>query len=219
MSKLILLRHGESAWNKKNLFTGWVNIGLSTQGINEALAAGNILNETKIDIVYTSSLIRSQQTAMISLANYHKNAVLINQYSANREWQETDIESLLPVYEDWRLNERFYGELQGLNKKETVDKYGAEQVHIWRRSYNEPPPNGESLEMTSERALPAFYENIKPALEANNNVLVVAHGNSLRSLIMTIENLNSSEITKYEIPTGKPLYYEFINDSFNLVAT
>lgn len=219
MSKLILLRHGESAWNKKNLFTGWVNIGLSSQGINEALAAGNILNETKIDIVYTSSLIRSQQTAMISLANYHKNAVLINQYSANREWQETDRESLLPVYEDWRLNERFYGELQGLNKKETVDKYGAEQVHIWRRSYNEPPPNGESLEMTSERALPAFHENIKPALEANNNVLVVAHGNSLRSLIMTIENLNSSEITKYEIPTGKPLYYEFINDSFNLVAT
>jgi len=219
MSTLILLRHGESAWNKKNLFTGWVNVGLSNQGINEALAAGNILNNTKLDIVYTSSLIRSQQTAMIALANYHKNPVLVSQYSTNREWQEIDNDNLLPIYEDWRLNERFYGDLQGLNKQETIDKYGAEQVHIWRRSFNEPPPNGESLEMTSARTLPAFYENIKPALEANNNVLVVAHGNSLRSLIMAIENLDSTEITKYEIPTGKPLYYEFTNDSFNLVAT
>jgi 2,3-bisphosphoglycerate-dependent phosphoglycerate mutase len=218
MSKLVLLRHGQSVWNKKNLFTGWVNIGLSAEGIEEALHAGQELKSVDIDVIYVSSLIRAQQTAMIAMAKYNKNVILVNQYNEKKEWMDPKNIEHITMYEDSRLNERYYGDLQGLNKAETIEKYGKEQVHIWRRSYDTPPPNGESLAMTAERSLPAFYEKIKPQLKAGKNVLVVAHGNSLRSIIMDIEKLSSEEITSYEIPTGKPLYYKYDNGIFSPAA-
>ncbi|MEE3003304.1 MAG: histidine phosphatase family protein [Pseudomonadota bacterium] len=214
MGELILLRHGQSVWNKENLFTGWVNIGLSEQGIQEALAAGNEIQNTALDYVFVSSLIRAQQTAMLALANYPRHATLIPQNKENSAWQDSDNSELLPVYEDWRLNERYYGDLQGLNKQETIDKYGKEQVHIWRRSFDTPPPNGESLAMTAARTLPQFKENILPKLAEDKNILIVAHGNSLRSIIMEIEGLSASEITAHEIPTGKPIFYKYLKGKF-----
>ena len=218
MSKLILLRHGQSTWNKENLFTGWVNVGLSEKGINEALAAGEKLKKENIDVVYVSSLIRAQQTALLALSSYPRDTVLINQHSIKRDWQEYHSDKILPVYEDWRLNERFYGDLQGLNKNETIAKYGKEQVHEWRRSFDTPPPNGESLAMTAKRTYPAWNKQILPTLASDKNVLIVAHGNSLRAIIKEIDNLTTDEIAKVEIPTGKPIFYKYKDGYFILEA-
>ena len=218
MSKLILLRHGQSTWNKENLFTGWVNVGLSEKGIQEALDAGEKLKKENIDVVYVSSLIRAQQTALIGLASYPKDTILINQHSVKRDWQEYESEKVLNIYEDWRLNERFYGDLQGLNKNETIAKYGKKQVHEWRRSFDTPPPNGESLAMTSKRTYPAWNKQILPTLASGKNVLIVAHGNSLRAIIKEIDNLTNSEITKVEIPTGTPMFYKYEDAAFTQEA-
>ena len=163
MATLILLRHGQSVWNAANKFTGWTDVDLSEVGVAEAAQAGEDLADIQIDVVHTSDLIRAQRTAEIVMSN--------NRVSTN-----------VPTHCDFRLNERHYGALQGLDKDETRAKYGAEQVHIWRRSYDVPPPEGESLEMCAERTLPYLREAILPDLEAGKNVLVAAHGNSLRSL-------------------------------------
>ena len=194
MSYLSLVRHGQSEWNEKNLFTGWENPGLTEKGLVEAKEAGVKLNNLAIhyDHYYTSTLDRAITTAEIIISGLN-----INEYN------------LVKCQE---LNERDYGDLTGLNKDDARKKWGEEQVHIWRRSFDIPPPNGESLKDTAERVIPFFSSEIFTKLKDQENVFISAHGNSLRSLIMHIENLSSEEILKREIATGKPLVYEF--DSF-----
>ena len=195
MATLILLRHGQSVWNAANKFTGWTDVDLSEVGVAEAAQAGEDLADIQIDVVHTSDLIRAQRTAEIVMSN--------NRVSTN-----------VPTHCDFRLNERHYGALQGLDKDETRAKYGAEQVHIWRRSYDVPPPEGESLEMCAERTLPYLREAILPDLEAGKNVLVAAHGNSLRSIVMDIEGLTKDEVLNLEISTGVPRTYAYGNGTF-----
>ena len=190
MTILVLIRHGQSVWNATNRFTGWTDVELSEKGEGEAAAAGEQLADVRFDTVHTSALIRAQKTAEIVM-------------SKNR------VSGEIPTKQDERLNERHYGDLQGLNKAETAEIHGAEQVHIWRRSFDVPPPGGESLEMTAERTIPYFVEEIIPDLDSGMNVLVAAHGNSLRSIVMHIEEISPEEITNIEIPTGVPMYYEF----------
>ncbi|MBN2771422.1 MAG: 2,3-bisphosphoglycerate-dependent phosphoglycerate mutase [Spirochaetes bacterium] len=217
MTQLILLRHGESLWNKKNVFTGWVDVPLSKNGINEAVKAGEQLANINFDIVYTSVQVRAIETTMLALAQSkgEKTPVIIHNDGKMKEWtkiySQNMAENIIPVYCESDLNERYYGELQGKNKAETAEEYGDEQVHQWRRSYDIPPPNGECLKDTAERTIPFFKENILPKLFSSKNVLVSAHGNSLRSIIMFIEELTSKEILNLEIDTGKPLFYEFDN--------
>ena len=187
MATLILLRHGQSLWNLQNRFTGWVDVDLSEQGIQEAQQAGEKLKKVKVDRLYTSVLMRAEKTAAIAL--------------------ECAGQSDVPKVRDAALNERHYGALQGLNKDETREKYGKEQVHQWRRSYRVNPPEGESLADTCERVLPYFKKEIRPHLEGNETVLVAAHGNSLRALIKELEQLSEEAIVKVEVPTGVPLVY------------
>ena len=188
-SKLVLVRHGQSEWNEKNLFTGWKDPELTQKGAQEARNAGRELlgQEYVFDVMYTSALRRAQETGRIIL----------------EEMGLTDIATV----RDQRLNERDYGDLSGLNKDDARERWGEDQVHVWRRSYDTPPPGGESLKDTANRVLPYFEEVILPSLVAGKNVLVAAHGNSLRALIMKIESISPLEIVKLEIDTGKPIYF------------
>ena len=195
MATMILLRHGQSVWNAANIFTGWTDVDLSEVGVTEAAKAGNELAEISIDVIHTSGLIRAQRTAEIVMEH-------------NR------VSNDVPTHRDIRLNERHYGDLQGLNKDETRAKHGEEQVRIWRRSYDVPPPGGESLEMCAERTLPYLTEAIIPDLEAGKTVLVAAHGNSLRSIVMKIEGLSKDEVLNLEIPTGVPRTYTYDDGVF-----
>jgi len=219
MAKLILVRHGQSVWNKKNVFTGWVDVPLSQEGIAEASKAGEKIADIEFDVVYTSVQIRAIETAMIALAanKSDKTPVVIHTDGKMGEWttiySDAMNESIIPVYRDWHLNERYYGELQGKNKAETAAVYGDEQVHLWRRSYDIAPPKGECLKDTAARTIPFFEENILSKLRDGQNVLVSAHGNSLRSIVMFIEKLTQEEVLKLEIPTGVPLLYEFKDNS------
>lgn len=215
--KLILCRHGQSDWNLKNLFTGWTDVDLTEKGVQEAIDAGQLLGELgfEFDIAYTSVLKRAIRTLWIMLDQM------------DRMW--------IPVIRDWRLNERHYGSLQGLNKAETAAQYGDEQVHIWRRSYDISPPElaldddrhpahderyagidslpaTESLATTLERVLPCWDEVIAPDLSAGKNVLIAAHGNSLRALVKMLDGVSDEEITGFNIPTGVPLAYELDDD-------
>ena len=198
MATMILLRHGQSVWNAANIFTGWTDVDLSEVGVTEAAKAGNELAEISIDVIHTSGLIRAQRTAEIVMEH-------------NR------VSNDVPTHRDIRLNERHYGDLQGLNKDETRAKHGEEQVRIWRRSYDVPPPGGESLEMCAERTLPYLTEAIIPDLEAGKTVLVAAHGNSLRSIVMKIEGLSKDEVLNLEIPTGVPRTYTYDDGMFTRV--
>ena len=191
-SNLVLVRHGQSEWNKKNLFTGWKDPKLTELGIEEAIKAGKLLKtkEMKFDIMFTSDLFRAQETGRLILEN-------MNQLD-------------IPVIKNQSLNERNYGDLAGLNKDDAREKWGEEQVHIWRRSFDIPPPGGESLKDTAERVLPYFHSEILPKAEEGLDVLVAAHGNSLRALVMELEGISSDEIVKLEIATGDPLTYELI---------
>ena len=195
MATMILLRHGQSVWNAANKFTGWTDVELSEVGEAEAAKAGEDLAEIEIDVVHTSDLIRAQRTAAIVMKH--------NRVSAD-----------VPTHRDFRLNERHYGALQGLDKDETRAKYGEEQVHIWRRSYDIPPPEGESLAMCAERTLPDLNEAIMPDLEDGKTILVAAHGNSLRSIVMKIEGLSREEVLGLEIPTGVPRIYSYAEGKF-----
>ena len=188
MGKLILLRHGESQWNLENRFTGWVDVPLSPRGIQEAKNAGDKLRGFTFDRAFTSVLVRANETLRLALD-------AIGQPN-------------IPIEKDKALNERMYGELQGLNKAETVKKYGEAQVKIWRRSYDVPPPGGESLKDTAERVLPYYEQTIKPHLLKGETILVAAHGNSLRALIMELEQLSREQVLELNIPTGAPLLYE-----------
>ena len=195
MALLVLLRHGESVWNAANRFTGWTDVELSEKGEQEAADAGQQLADKRFDVCYTSDLVRAQKTAEIVLE--------LNSAS-----------NTIPTHEDWRLNERHYGALQGLNKDETRAKHGAEQVHIWRRSYDVAPPDGESLKTCAERTIPCLEECIIPDLTSGKNVLVTAHGNSLRSIVMHIEGLTREQVLSLELPTGVPRSYEFDDSEF-----
>lgn len=224
MGQLILLRHGQSKWNELNQFTGWVDVDLSPKGIQEALEAGRQLADYSIDVLFTSTLVRAQMTATLAMSQNkgQKPLVFLHAKGKEKEWghkhclQEA-LDETLPVHVSWHLNERYYGDLQGMNKDIAREKFGKEQVHIWRRSYDISPPNGESLKMTKERTLPYFKEKILPLCE-DQTVLIVAHGNSLRSIVMELEKLTPEEIIKYEIPTGKPLFYHCQNGSFEKKA-
>ena len=198
MTYLTLVRHGQSDWNNKNLFTGWENPGLTSRGIDEAHATGLLLKkQSKIySYLFTSLLDRAINTANIIL-------------------EELDLNGI-NVVRDEALNERDYGELTGLNKDDAREKWGEDQVHIWRRSFDIPPPGGESLKDTADRVIPYYENKILPLLFEDNNILVSAHGNSLRALVMHIEGLSPEEILQREIATGQPISYEFSNGKFNL---
>ncbi|SRR5690554_300163 len=225
MKRLVLIRHGQSAWNLENRFTGWVDVDLSDKGREEAKAAGELLKAHgyRFDCAFTSVLKRAIRTCWTILDQL------------DQMW--------IPVTKSWRLNERHYGALTGLNKAETAEKYGDEQVHIWRRSYDTPPPAldadderhprfdpryqnlsadqlpaTESLAITLERVLPYWNSDIVPALKASEQVLVAAHGNSLRALIKHLDQLSDDEIVKVEIPTGDPLVYE-LDDDLNVLRS
>lgn len=219
MHKLVLLRHGESTWNKENRFTGWIDVDLSETGVDEARSSARLLKDGgyMFDAAYTSVLKRAIRTLWIVL-------------------DELDL-MWIPVYRSWRLNERHYGALQGLNKAETAKQYGEEQVHIWRRSYATPPPAltetdqrfpgldpryrevpraelpfAECLKDTVERFLPYWHETIAPAIAEGKRVIIAAHGNSLRALVKYLDNISNEEIPGLNIPTGLPLVYELDND-------
>ena len=215
--KLILCRHGQSDWNLKNLFTGWTDVDLTEKGIEEAREAGRTVAglDYDIDIAFTSVLKRAIRTLWLMLEEM------------DRMW--------IPVVRDWRLNERHYGALQGLNKAETAAKYGDDQVHVWRRSYDVPPPAlemdderhpshdpryrgiadlpaTESLALTLERVRPCWHETIEPELRAGRNVLIAAHGNSLRALVKMLDAISDADITGFNIPTGIPIAYDLDDD-------
>jgi 2,3-bisphosphoglycerate-dependent phosphoglycerate mutase len=222
MTKLILMRHGQSQWNLANLFTGWVDIPLSTQGVEEALQGGDKIKDLPIDIIFTSSLIRAQMTAMLAMTRHHSGKVPLVLHPGEgklEEWAQIYSEeakaATIPVIRAWELNERMYGKLQGLNKAETMEKYGKEQVQIWRRSFDVPPPEGESLAMTAQRSIPYFKEQVIPHLRAGRHVFIAAHGNSLRSIIMYIDKLTAEEVVRLELATGEPLIYNFESETFS----
>ena len=202
-------------WNQKNIFTGWVDVPLSKKGIVEAIDAGKELANTPIDMIFTSTLMRAQQTAMLTFSEHSSGKVPVVSHQDHEQQlnskihNESEQQQTIPVTIDWRLNERYYGELQGFNKDATKEIYGEDQVKIWRRSYDTPPPNGESLKMTRDRTIPCLEEKIIPQLKVGKNCLISAHGNSLRSIVMMIENLSESEVLSLEIATGKPIVYEF----------
>lgn len=191
MAKLILLRHGQSQWNLENRFTGWVDVPLTEQGVAEAREAGRRIKAAglQIDSAYTSVLQRAIDTLTVCL-------------------EEAGITGV-PVTRDQALNERMYGDLQGLNKDETTAKFGAEQVKLWRRSYDIRPPGGESLKDTAERVLPYFFDKILPELKAGRNVLISAHGNSLRAIVMHLDRMSEAEVLELNIPHCVPIIYEF----------
>lgn len=191
MSKLVLIRHGQSLWNLENRFTGWIDVPLTETGREEARNAAKKLAGFHFDVAYTSALSRAQDTLSEILFTLGID---------------------LPVIKDQALNERHYGDLQGLNKAQTAEKYGAEQVHLWRRSFDVPPPGGEALKNTAERTLPFFERCILGDLINGKDVLVVAHGNSNRSIVMKIENMKPEEILALELGTGIPRVYEFDSD-------
>ena len=197
MNKLVLLRHGQSQWNLENKFTGWKDVPLTEKGINEANKAGLLLkkNNIKIDKVFSSILERANKTAEIAIKASELDNLFVNG---------------LFIYErDQRLNERDYGDLVGLNKEETADKFGKEQVHIWRRSFDTPPPNGESLKDVVDRVSPYFTDTIQPLILDKKNLLIVAHGNSLRAVMVKVGLYKSEEISSIELPTGSPLCLDY----------
>jgi 2,3-bisphosphoglycerate-dependent phosphoglycerate mutase len=192
MALLVLVRHGESQWNLENRFTGWVDVSLTETGRREAQRAGELLRGVRFDRAFTSVLRRATETLDIVL----------------RVIGQTD----LPIERNAALNERHYGDLQGLNKAETAERYGAEQVHIWRRSYDVAPPGGESLKDTAARTLPYFESSIVPRLRHGENVLVAAHGNSLRSIVMHLDGLTKQQVLELNLGTGVPIVYDLDTD-------
>ena len=197
MNNLILLRHGQSQWNLENRFTGWKDVPLTDQGIHEAKTAGLLMMKKNIsfDVIFSSVLQRANKTAELA----------VKEMNLEQFWENNK----LIMTCDQSLNERDYGDLVGLNKKETANKYGTDQVHKWRRSYNIAPPGGESLQNVVERVKPYFIMYIQPEINKDKNVLIVAHGNSLRALMIQVGLYQSDEISKIELPTGKPFIISY----------
>ena len=200
MNNLILLRHGQSQWNLENRFTGWEDVPLTEQGIAEAKVAGQLMKKNKvhIDVIFSSVLQRATKTAELT----------IKEMNLEQFWSDGQ----LFMIKDQSLNERDYGDLVGLNKEETANKYGKEQVHIWRRSYDVPPPGGESLENVVQRVKPYFIKFIEPKINEGQDVLIVAHGNSLRATMIQVGLYKAEEISKIEIPTGRPFVITYKTD-------
>ncbi len=216
MGKLILIRHGESVWNTHNIFTGWVDVPLTQSGIIEAAKAGHVIADIDIDIVYTSALVRSIQTALIVLLGaqrkripYMVHTILDRHRSRYHRFNPEIYHNMIPVYRCWQLNERYYGELQGFAKVKIADLFGVEKVLSWRKGYTARPPKGESLCDTSRRTLPFFNRKVMKQLKAGKNVLISAHANSLRSIIMHIDNLDEAQVVGLEIETANPVIYDF----------
>ena len=205
MKNILLIRHGQSEWNKLNLFTGFKNVELSEQGIEEANKAGQNFKKLnlKFDLVFTSELKRAQDTAKIILENLD---------------QLDDLSSKSKIIESFNLNERDYGDLTGLDKKETAEKFGDEQVHKWRRGYSDQPPNGESLEDVVNRVKTYFDSDILPSINnsENNNILIAAHGNSLRALLIVMKIYSSNDINSVELSTGIPIHIHFEDNLFSI---
>ncbi len=197
MAQLVIFRHGQSVWNLENKFTGWIDVDLSEKGISEAQQAGIKLKGFSFDFAYASALQRAQKTLNLAL-------------------QAAGHPNLSPIYNQ-ALNERMYGDLQGLDKEETAKKFGEDQVKIWRRSFDVPPPNGESLKDTADRVIPYFESEIIPKLKAGKNVVIAAHGNSLRALIMYLEKMTPEQILEFEIGTAQPRLYE-LDDQMNVLS-
>ena len=222
MTLLILLRHGQSVWNQKNLFTGWVDIPLSQRGIQEALAAGEIIKNLPIDYIFTSTLVRILMTALLAMTNHLSKKIpyIVHEErpDMSRIYSEKEAQQMIPLFQSSALNERMYGELQGKNKQEVAKQFGEEQVKLWRRSYRIAPPQGESLFDTGQRTLPYFQERIFPLIQQGKNIFISAHGNSLRSLIMDLEKLTEEEVLSLELPTGKPIVYEWTEQQFTKSA-
>jgi 2,3-bisphosphoglycerate-dependent phosphoglycerate mutase len=219
MAKLIMLRHGQSLWTALNKFTGWVDVPLSERGRAEATIASCKLRDGgyRVDVCFTSILIRAIETAIVVLTEcdeIRSGKIPIIQHDLDdpnwHGWDKyhSDPGLEIPIFPSAALSERYYGELQGLNKAETAEKYGKDQVQLWRRSFSVQPPGGESLEDTLHRSLPFFKERILKYLKQGENVLVAAHGNSLRSIMMDLDNLNPDEVVKLELATGVPIIYD-----------
>ncbi|RJQ16949.1 2,3-bisphosphoglycerate-dependent phosphoglycerate mutase [Candidatus Woesearchaeota archaeon] len=208
---LVLVRHGQSVWNLENRFTGWVDVPLSKKGIQEAKKAGKLLKHYDFDVAYTSTLIRAIETLYFIFNESKTQKVPIIHHTEGKlhTWAayKGDVKKEIPVFEHDALDERYYGALQGLNKQKTARQYGKEKVRIWRRSFEIRPPEGESLKDTAKRTIPYFRKEILTKLKKGQNVLVAAHGNSLRSIIMFLESIPEATIPSLELPTGVPVVY------------
>lgn len=215
-----MVRHGQSQWNLENRFTGWVDVPLSEKGINESISAGKKLKDVKFDTMYVSHMLRAFQTLHYILLelNDERTPIIYHEEKRVHDWEHHtgDMKKEIPIYQSVDLAERYYGNLQGLNKQKTREKYGAEQVHLWRRSYDTKPPGGESLKNTCERTTPYYKKYILKDLQEGKTVLVSAHGNSLRAITMYVENISEQEIPNVEIPTGVPIVYTF-DENMNLI--
>ena len=214
-----MVRHGQSQWNLENRFTGWVDVPLSEKGINESISAGKKLKDVKFDTMYVSHMLRAFQTLHYILLelNDERTPIIYHEEKRVHDWEHHtgDMKKEIPIYQSVDLAERYYGNLQGLNKQKTREKYGAEQVHLWRRSYDTKPPGGESLKNTCERTTPYYKKYILKDLQEGKTVLVSAHGNSLRAITMYVENISEQEIPNVEMPTGVPIVYTF-DENMNL---
>ena len=220
MSNLVLVRHGQSQWNLENRFTGWVDVPLSKKGIEEAISAGEKLKNFEFDTMYVSHMLRAIQTLHYILikSNSKRTPIIYHEEKRIHDWEHHtgNPDSEIPIFMSVDLAERYYGNLQGLNKQKTREKYGDEQVHLWRRSFETNPPDGESLRNTCERTTPYYEKYILKDLQDGKTVLVSAHGNSLRAITMYVEKISEQEIPKLEIPTGVPVVYTY-DDSMNLI--
>jgi len=208
-----MVRHGQSQWNLENRFTGWMDVPLSKKGIYEAMSAGKKLKDFEFDTMYVSHMLRAIQTLHYILieSNSKRTPIIYHEEKRirDREHHAGDFNSEIPIYMSVDLAERYYGNLQGFNKQKTREKYGEEQVHLWRRSYGTKPPGGESLKNTCERTTPYYKKYILKDLQDGKTVLVSAHGNSLRAITMHVENISEQEIPDVEIPTGVPIVYTY----------
>ena len=221
MGKLVLIRHGESLWNGRNLFTGWVDVPLTQAGIVEASWASRQVNSIGFDVVYTSALIRSLQTAFIVLLSdpKHRTPYLVHTSDLiHRKWYNrfcaAEHKNMIPVYRCRQLNERYYGDLQGFSKAKIADIFSVEEVVSWRKGYTERPPKGESLKDTSNRVIPFFNRVIMKQLDEGNNVLVSAHSNTLRSILMKLEQMDEAQVVGLEVDTASVAVYNYDGQSF-----
>lgn len=217
MTYLILVRHGESRWNLDNKFTGWVDVPLSRNGIKEAIDSSKRLEQFHIDIAFTSKLTRAQETLLLILADQEYTGIFLHENTKRDKWSfhPRKLEANeIPIYSSDKLNERYYGKLQGMNKDEARSKFGKDKVFKWRRSWDIAPPGGEALKDTYRRAVPYFKKEIMPMLK-KGNVLISAHGNSLRAIIKYVDNISNEEIPHLELPTGLPIVYEYEKGKLN----
>jgi len=213
MGYLILVRHGESRWNLDNVFTGWVDVPLSDTGIYEAMIAADKLQNLKLDVAFTSKLTRAHETLLIILAKQKKTGIFLHDKKKHKNWalhpNVVNEKKEIPVYSSDKINERFYGSLQGMNKDKARKEFGEDKVFQWRRSFNIRPPKGESLKDVCKRSIPYFKKEIMKEVKKGKNVIVSAHGNSLRSIMKYLDKISDKDIPHLELPTGKPIIYKY----------